>query len=103
MPFIVRAKLSIASGAPIRGVNVQAALKPAGSTTLSPNAFIQQQYSITMPTSKNQEPALYANTSTALSNADGVARLVLVFEAGATNALTLPPSPNPRPQSEPQP
>ena len=84
VPFLMSVRVLISSGAPLRGVNVGAALSPSSGSDVSPFQYILDQFRIVKASSEDEPPALVEDSATSLSNKVGVARFILILKAGTT-------------------
>lgn len=82
-PFLVKARVTISSGAPLAGANVLMKTVPTSGPTETPLAFLGQVVGPqTVPMGEFSPPMLLNSSVEAVTDSAGVARFVLTFGSG---------------------
>jgi hypothetical protein len=79
--FLMKVKVTINSGDPLRGQTVLAEVSPAlGGFSLSPKDFLNREFNIEPLSISDQEPALAEDRAMATTDAFGIARFSVYFK-----------------------
>jgi len=82
VPFVMKCIVRISSGALLANAVVTVELAPATGALLSAVDFIKTQFGLIDPMVSDDPPKLDAETASAVTDSNGVARLVIVIERG---------------------
>ena len=81
-PFLAKVEVQISSGSPLSGVRIAAGVVPTTGQVISGEKYITSQYGGQPRSAQNDAPALDNSTAFAVSNQAGVARFLLLLQAG---------------------